>query len=141
MPKPVTRRLALASTLSACLMLAAGPVAADLCTSAKLRAIANREAGLLRCQAKVARSGDPSLEAACDARVVASFATAFGNAGTCSGAQSDCASLADDCRDKVRAALPDGTSAATASRCESVRLLAADKAVSPEARLLRARRP
>src|SRR5207249_2747822 len=128
MARPVTRRFAVVSAVSACLLLAAGPAAADQCTSAKLRAIANREARLLRCQAKVARSGDPSLEAACDARAVARFATAFGAAGTCSGVQSDCVSLADDCRDKVRAALPDGTSAATASKCESVRLRAASRA-------------
>ncbi len=130
MAQPVTRRFAVVSAVSACLLLAAGPAAADQCTSAKLRAIANREARLVRCQAKVARSGDPSLEAACDARGVANFPTAFGSAGTCSGVQSDCESLADDCRDKVRAALPDGTSAASASKCEAARLKAAGKAAS-----------
>ena len=130
MARPVTRRFAVVSAVSACLLLAAGPAAADQCTSAKLRAIANREARLLRCQAKVARSGDPSLEAACDARAVANFPTAFGSAGTCSGVRSDCESLADDCRDKVRAALPDGTSAASASKCEAARLKAAGKAAS-----------
>src|SRR5437899_7250616 len=130
MAQPVPWRLAVLSTVSACLLLAAGAAAADQCTSAKLRAIANREARLLRCQAKVARSGDPSLEAACDARAVARFATAFGAAGTCSGVQSDCESLADDCRDKVRAALPDRTSAASASKCEAARLKAAGKAAS-----------
>src|SRR5439155_1731695 len=36
----------------------------------------------------------------------------------------------DGCREKVRAALPDGTSAATASKCESARLKAAGKAAS-----------
>ena len=128
--RPVTRRFAVVSAVSACLLLAAGSAAADQCTSAKLRAIANREARLVRCQAKVARSGDPSLEAACDARGVANFPTAFGSAGTCSGVQSDCESLADDCRDKVRAALPDGTSAASASKCEAARLKAAGKAAS-----------
>src|SRR5438132_13714164 len=106
MAQPVPRRLAVVSTVSACLLLAAGPATADQCTSAKLRAIANREARLLRCQAKVARSGDPSLAAACDARAVARLATAFGAAGTCSGVQSDCESLADDCRHKVRPARP-----------------------------------
>src|SRR3989441_1118914 len=128
MPPPAPRRFTVVSTVFACVLLAAGPAAADQCTSAKLRAIASREARLLRCQAKVARSGDPSLEAACDARAVANFPTAFGSAGMCSGVQSDCESLADDCRDKVRAALPDGTSAATASKCESVRLRTAGKA-------------
>src|SRR5438128_5240265 len=58
------------------------------------------------------------------------FGTAFGKAGTCSGVQSDCEGLADGCRDKVRAALPDGTSAATASKCEAARLKAAGKAAS-----------
>ena len=130
MAKPVTRRFTVVSTVFACLLLAAGPAAADQCTSAKLKAIANREARFLRCLAKVARFGDPSLEAACDARAVANFPSAFGSAGTCSGVQSDCESLADDCRDKVRAALPDGTTTATASKCESVRLRAAGKAAS-----------
>jgi len=38
--RPVTRRFAVVSAVSACLLLAAGPAAADQCTSAKLRAIA-----------------------------------------------------------------------------------------------------
>jgi len=130
MAKPVTRRFTVVSTVFACLLLAAGPAAADQCTSAKLKAIANREARFLRCLAKVARFGDPSLEAACDASAEAKFASAFGSAGTCSGVRSDCESLADDCRDKVRAALPDGTSAASASKCEAARLKAAGKAAS-----------
>src|SRR5882724_3553395 len=130
MAKPVTRRFTVVSTVFACLLLAAGPAAADQCTSAKLKAIANREARFLRCLAKVARFGDPSLETACDASAEAKFTSAFGSAGTCSGVQSDCESLADDCRDKVRAALPDGTTTATASKCESIRLRAAGKAAS-----------
>src|SRR5438128_2478998 len=95
-----------ASTVSACLALAAGPAAADQCTSAKIKAIAKEEARLLACQAKVAAKGEPSLAAACDAGASERFTAAFGEAGTCSGAQSDCESLADDCRDKVRAAAP-----------------------------------
>ena len=130
MAKPVTRRFTVVSTVFACLLLAAGPAAADQCTSAKVKAIAKEEARLLGCQAKVAKKGDPSLEAACDAKAMDKFGTAFGKAGTCSGVQSDCEGLADGCRDKVRAALPDGTSAATASKCESARLKAAGKAAS-----------
>src|SRR5439155_13705950 len=53
--------------------------------------------------------------------------TAFGNAGACAGLESDCETIADDCRDQVRAALPDGTTPATASKCESKRLKAAAK--------------
>src|SRR5262249_35237092 len=49
----------------------------------------------------------------------------FLKTGTCSGVQADCESIADDCRDKVRAALPDGTT--TASKCEATRLKAAGK--------------
>src|SRR5438552_15696514 len=130
MAEPVTRRFTVVSTVFACLLLAAGPAAADQCTSAKVKAIAKEEARILGCQAKVAKKGDPSLEAACDAKAMDKFGTAFGKAGTCSGVQSDCEGLADACRDKVRAALPDGTSAATASKCESARLKAAGKAAS-----------
>ncbi len=130
MAQPVTRRFTVVSTVSACLLLAAGPASADQCTSAKLKAIAKMEARLLGCQAKVAKKGDPSLEGACDMKAMDKFATAFGNAGTCSGVQADCGSLAGDCRDKVRAALPDGTSAASASKCEAARLKAAGKAAS-----------
>ena len=126
----LTHRVALGLAVAACLALTAGTAVADKCTAAKLKAIGKKESGLLACQAKVATKGDPSLQAACDAKVLGKFATAFAKAGTCPGMQSDCEAIADDCRDQIRAALPDGTTAATASKCESARLKAAGKKAS-----------
>ena len=73
----------------------------------------------------MAQKGDPSLQAACDTKVLTKFSNAFAKSGSCSGVQADCEAIADDCRDKVRAALPDGT--ATANKCEATRLKAAGK--------------
>src|SRR5690348_11495996 len=101
-----TRHLALGIAVLA-LAFTAGDAAADKCTGVKLKAIAKKEAGLLNCQAKVVTKGDPTLQAACDAKVVAKFGKAFAKAGTCGGLQFNCENGADDCRDKVRAALPD----------------------------------
>ena len=126
----LTHRVALGLAVAACLAVTAGTAVADKCTAAKLKAIGKKESGLLACQAKVATKGDPSLQAACDAKVLGKFATAFAKAGTCPGMQSDCEAIADDCRDQIRAALPDGTTAATASKCESARLKAAGKKAS-----------
>ena len=60
----LTRRLALGLTIAASVALTAGPAVADKCTAAKLKAIAKKESGLLKCQAKVALKGDPTLHAA-----------------------------------------------------------------------------
>jgi hypothetical protein len=108
----------------------AGPAAADKCTGVKLKALGKKESGLLGCQAKVATKGDPTLEAACDAKVVAKFDKAFAKAGTCGGVDSDCEGIADACRDSIRGALPDGTDSASASKCEGKRLKAAGKKAS-----------
>src|SRR3989442_10666515 len=121
------RRFAVAFTLSDSLTAIAGTATADQCTGAKLKAVGKKEAGLLKCQAKIALKGDPSLQAECDAKVIAKFTKGFDKAGTCAGVHADCESIADDCRDKIRAALPDGTTTATASKCESKRLKAAGK--------------
>ena len=56
-----THRFILGSILAASLALTAGPASADKCTSKKLKAIAKKEQSLLKCQAKVALKGDPSL--------------------------------------------------------------------------------
>ena len=129
-----TQRFALGLTVAVSLALTAGTAMADKCTAAKLKAIAKKEKGLLACQAKVAATGDASLQSACDAKVVAKFADTFANIaaklGACSGVLGDCEAIADDCRDQVRAALPDGTSEATKSKCESARLKAAGKKAS-----------
>jgi hypothetical protein len=125
MSKLQSRVAAAGTFLVAALVLSAGTARADKCTSLRLKAIAKKEAGLLTCESKVAQKGDPSLLAPCQNKVLAKFATSFAKSGTCSGVQSDSEAIADDCRDKVRAALPDGT--ATASNCEAKRLKAAGK--------------
>jgi hypothetical protein len=101
------------------------PARADKCTGAKLKAISKREAGLIKCQAKVASTGLPLLQAACDTKVTTKFTSAFTKVGSCDGLEADCAATSDDCRTKVRAALPDGT--VTKNKCEAKRLIAASK--------------
>src|SRR5215475_9942038 len=115
-----SRVAAAGAFLVAASVLSAGIARADKCTSLRLKAIAKRESGLLTCESKVAQKGDPSLLTACQDKVVAKFSTSFAKSGTCQGLQTDSESIANDCRDKVRAALPDGT--ATASKCEAARL-------------------
>src|SRR5215813_9417304 len=127
MLRDVTCRFAIGLAVLLSLALAAGPAAADKCTGRKLKAIAKKEAGLLGCQSKAAAKGDPSLATACNAGVMAKFDAAFGKAGSCTGAHDDCESIADDCRDKVRAALPDGVDQSSASPCEASHLKAAGK--------------
>src|SRR5262249_13758768 len=125
-------RGAAASTILVAALLLAGPARADKCTGLKLKAIGKREAGLLTCQSKAAQRGDTSILAECEAKVVAKFSASFAKTGTCSGVQMDCEDIADDCRDKVRAALPDGTT--TASKCEASRLKAAGKKAQKQLR-------
>ena len=125
MSKLQSRMAAAGTILVAALVLSAGTAHADKCTGLRLKAIAKREAGLLTCESKVAQKGDPSLLMDCQNKVDAKFSTSFAKSGTCQGVQADSKTIADDCRDKVRAALPDGT--ATASKCEATRLKAAGK--------------
>src|SRR5215510_6422808 len=113
MPSYPTRHLAIGFAIPLVLALTAGGAAADTCTGLKLKALAKK--------AKGAAKDDPSLQAACDGKVAAKFSAAFGAAGTCGGVEFDCANGVDDCRDKVRAALPD------AGKCEGARLKAAGK--------------
>src|SRR6058998_3037503 len=103
MVKCSTRRFAAAFILSVCLTVVAGTASADQCTGAKLKAVGKKEAGLLKCQAKIALKGDPTLQADCDAKVIAKFTKGFDKAGTCTGVHADCEGIADDCRDKIRA--------------------------------------
>src|SRR5262245_33093792 len=91
--------------------LGVAPASADKCTGAKLKAIANKESGSLVCHAKVARSGDSSSLAACEAKVAAKFGTGFGKAeldlGPCPGDQVSCNNLSDTCESTVVAAMTD----------------------------------
>lgn len=103
------------------------PAQADKCTSAKLKAIAKRESGLLACAAKSAKTGDATDEAACIAKVTAKFDAAFAKAGTCTGIATDCEAIVDDqCVPGVLQLLPD----AGPSDCEAARLKASGKRAS-----------
>jgi hypothetical protein len=107
--------------------LGAGPASADKCIGAKLKAIGKKERGLLSCQAKVATKGTAAVEPACDSKAIAKFDSAYDKPGACSAPLNvTCEMIADDCRDKVRAALPDGSDV-TPSKCEASRLKAAGK--------------
>lgn len=110
------------------LLVATAPAAhADKCTSAKLKAIAKRESGLLACSAKSAKTGDASGEAACIGKVTAKFDAAFAKAGTCTGIATDCGTIVDDqCVPGVLQLLPD----AGPSDCEAARLKASGKRAS-----------
>ena len=98
------------------------------CLGAKLKAIGKKESGLLGCSAKGATLG-ASAESACIAKVDAKFIHAYDKPTGCTPPaplDSQCETLADDCRDALRAALPDGD-ATNPSRCEAARLKAAGK--------------
>src|SRR2546428_11797276 len=97
-----TRRLALGLTIAASVALTAAPAVADKCTAAKLKAIAKKESGLLKCQAKVAMKGDPTLQSPCDGKVISKFGIAFAKAGTCRGMQAGCEAIADGRRGSGR---------------------------------------
>ncbi len=123
LPK-ITRTLVVALAVTTSLAAATiNPV--DKCTSAKLKAIAKKESGLINCNASVASTGTTAKLAACEAKVVTKFNTAMTKAGTCNGVAADCESIADNCRTNVRTQLPDGTT--SKSKCESARLKAAGK--------------
>lgn len=94
---------------------------ADKCVGVKLRAVGARQAGQLRCLAKVAARGDSSRLAACQESVTSKFAAAFARAGSCPGTQSRCQVIADGCALAVTTVLTD----AFPSRCESAKRKAA----------------
>src|SRR5262249_50446728 len=125
MSKLQSRGAAAGTFFVAGLLLPAGPARADKCTGLKLKAIGKKEAGLLTCQSKAAQRGDTSILTKCEAKVQAKFSAWFAKTGTCSGVQADCVTIANDCRDKVRAALPAGPT--TASTGGAPRLKAAGK--------------
>jgi hypothetical protein len=120
------KRVGAAIAVVAFLVLGPGSARADKCTATKLRAIGKKENGLLACQSKVAVKGS-SVEPSCDNKVNAKYGTAYDKPGPCGAPTKDiCEALADDCRDSLRAALPDGDPNSP-SKCESARLKAAGK--------------
>jgi len=106
-----------------------GSASADRCTAVKLRAIGKGEGGLLGCQARAALKG-PSVERGCDKQATEKFRTIYARAGACGTPTTEvCEALADQCRDALRAALPDGGNSSP-SRCEAARLAASGKKAS-----------
>lgn len=108
--------------------IAAVPARADKCTGAKLKAVGKKEAGLLKCQAKVAATNDPSGLAACESKVMGKFAAAFAKAGVCAGDQTRCEDIADGCDSAMGAFLTD----TFPSKCESSKRKAAGKLAGRE---------
>lgn len=93
----------------------------DACSGAKLKAIANKESGLLGCAAKATATGSSAKQAACEASVRARFAKAFTAAGSCAGDVAACEGYADACESSVVTLLTD----ALPSSCESQKQKAA----------------
>jgi hypothetical protein len=123
------KRVGAAIAVVAVFVLGPGSARADKCTAAKLRAVGKKESGLLACQSKVAVKGS-SVEPSCDNKVNAKYGTAYDKPGPCGAPAKDvCEALADECRDALRAALPDGDPNSP-SRCEAARLKAAGKKAS-----------
>ena len=114
----------------AVIALAAGPACADKCTGAKLRAMGQKEAGLLGCQAKVAATNDSTGLAACEMKVKGKFFGAFGKAGACIGDETTCENKADACETNVASAMTE----TFPSRCEATKRKAAGKLASGELR-------
>ena len=123
-------RAKVVATLIACFgltVLGAGPASADKCLQSKIKAIAQKEVGLLLCSSKEATKGVASVEPGCIAKVRNKFAKAYDKVVGCSTPPAaQCESIADACQTQVRGALPDGN-ATTPSKCEAARLKAAGK--------------
>src|SRR6266404_689555 len=114
----------------AIIALDAGTASADKCTGVKIKAIGKKESRLLSCSAKEATKGTVGVEPDCDNKAITKFSSSYDKPGPCGDPPSaDCELIADDCRDQVRIALPDGD-AMTPSVCESKRLKAAGKKAS-----------
>ena len=101
---------------------------ADKCTSAKLKAVAKKEASLLKCQSKVAAKNDTTKLSTCEMKASGKFATAFGAAGACAGNQTACEDIADNCESTVAAAMTE----TFPSKCEAAKRKAAAKLASGE---------
>jgi hypothetical protein len=98
--------------------------ATDTCTFAKLKALGKREAGLLVCYSKAAATSlNPTTFAACALKVEGKYEKAFVKAGSCSGDQTVCECIAENCATALRTGLPD----AGPSKCEAARLKVAGK--------------
>jgi len=114
--------------------IALGPstasAAAEKCRGKKIKAIGKKESRLLSCSAKEATHGTVGVEPDCNNKAISKFQTSYDKPGACTDPPSSvCELIADDCRDKVRMALPDGDGT-NPSVCESKRLKAAGKKAS-----------
>src|SRR5882724_1439468 len=114
--------------------IALGPstasAAAEKCRGKKIKAIGKKESRLLSCSAKEATHGTVGVEPDCNNKAISKFQTSYDKPGACTDPPSSvCELIADDCRDKVRMALPDGVGT-NPSICEAKRLKAAGKKAS-----------
>ncbi len=110
------------------LLATAAPARADKCTGAKLKAVGKKEAGLLGCQAAMAKTNDASGLAACETKVKGKFFTVFGKAGSCIGDEMTCEDEADACETNLASAMTE----TFPSRCEATKRKAAGKLASSE---------
>jgi hypothetical protein len=97
------------TTLGTLALLAAfsmnvGTARAASCLGGKLKAIAKKEAGLLKCQARDALKPNPTNLSACESKFMGRFGPACSKAGVCAGDCATCESNADSCETNVRAA-------------------------------------
>src|SRR5262252_6942062 len=115
----------------------AAPARADMCMGAKLKALGNKEAGLLTCQATNAAKPDTLKLAACESKATGKFGLACSAAGACSGVCSTCESNADSCESNVSAAITDAATLKAASKLVKAELRcyanAAKKSVAVDA--------
>jgi hypothetical protein len=112
----------------------AGPSATanaqDKCLRRRLKAFADKEAGLLSCFARVAARGNARSLRTCLQKGQGKYAAAFTRSGACSGDREICECLAENCAIAVREALPD----LGPSKCEAARLRAAGKVAAGKLR-------
>jgi hypothetical protein len=115
--------------LTGAVLLASGyPALADKCTGTKLTAIGKQAAGLLGCEADLAKKNDPSALAACVSKVQGKFSTAFDKAGACAGDATMCEGIAETCENTIAAALTE----TFPSKCEAAKRKAAGELASAE---------
>jgi hypothetical protein len=124
----MTRNAFGAALVSSLLIAGAGPVHADQCTAAKLKAVSKAAYSLARCQSKVAATNDGSILEECRIKTAGKLADAFAQAGPCVGDLAECQTIASRCEAEIADAFAD----TFPSKCESAKRKAAGKLVKAE---------
>jgi len=106
---------------------------------AKLKAVGKKEFGLLRCQSRVAATGDSSGLGACEAKVSGKFRAAFGTTGLCGapGNPTPCEDIIDCCEnvgDRCDSSVAGAFVEVFPSRCEAAKRKAAGRLANRELR-------